>query len=182
MDYENFSDGKLISAYLNDDAKAFEILYTRYKRPLYSYLNKLLPGQTQLADDVFQQAWVKAIRNFKNYKENNNFLAWMIRIARNLSIDYFRKEEKRKTTPIENREIESLDISVFSKLVNEELKIEIDDALQQLPQDQREVFVLRQDEISFKDIADIQETSLNTALGRMHYAIQKLRTILRKRL
>jgi len=177
----DFADNKLIALYLDQDDEAFEILYERYKNAVYSYLNNLLPGQTSLADDLFQQTWVKVVKNLSKYKHEHNFLAWVLRIARNLSIDYFRKEGRRKTAPLEGVDAvgSALDLP-SSDMENDELGQAIAVAVEDLPIDQKEVFVLRQQNVSFKEIAVIQDTSLNTTLGRMHYAVNKLRTVLKE--
>ncbi|MEA2013177.1 MAG: RNA polymerase sigma factor, partial [Verrucomicrobiota bacterium] len=90
-------DYTYIQEYLQGNEGAFEILYKKYRKPLYSYLNRLIPGQSQLADDIYQQAWIKAIDNLHNYKEQGTFLAWMMRISHHLFVDYCRKEAKKKT-------------------------------------------------------------------------------------
>ncbi|NQZ58187.1 MAG: sigma-70 family RNA polymerase sigma factor [Lentisphaeraceae bacterium] len=178
---EDLPDKQLIALYLGKDDGAFEILYERYKNAVYSYLNKLLPGQTALVDDLFQQAWMKVVVNMSKYKDDSNFLAWVLRIARNLSIDHFRKESRKKTAPL----VEDMDApgSILdlpsSELEHGELGQAIAQAVETLPLEQREVFVLRQQNVPFKEIAVIQETTLNTTLGRMHYAVDKLRSKLK---
>ena len=178
---EDLPDKQLIALYLGKDDRAFEILYERYKNAVYSYLNKLLPGQTALVDDLFQQAWMKVVVNIGKYKDTYNFLAWVLRIARNLSIDHFRKESRKKTTPMEDVEPpgSALDLP-SSDLEHGELGQAIAEAVETLPLEQREVFVLRQQNVPFKEIAVIQETTLNTTLGRMHYAVDKLRSKLKE--
>lgn len=175
MDKCEFSDKKLISKYLRNDNECFEILYQRYRRQLFSYLNKLLPGQNALVDDLFQQTWLKAINSFGRYQDKQTFLAWMVRIARNLSIDHFRKAQRRQADSLDGVDLPTIKFIPGSDLDHVELAEAISKAVQELPQDQREVFMLRQNDIPFKEIAEIQQTSLNTTLGRMHYAIQKLR-------
>ena len=180
-DKKELTDNKLIALYLDRDDEAFEILYGRYKNAVYSFLNNLLPGQTALADDLFQQAWMKVVKNLPKYKHENNFLAWVLRIARNLSIDYFRKEGRRQTSSLDGFDTagSALDLP-SSDMDSDELGQAIAAAVEKLPEDQREVFALRQQNVSFKEIALIQETTLNTTLGRMHYAVNKLRTVLKE--
>jgi RNA polymerase sigma-70 factor, ECF subfamily len=174
------SDKELIDLYLAEDDQAFEILYSRYKNAVYSYLNKLIPGQTTLVDDLFQQAWMKVVKNVVKYRDNQTFLAWVIRIARNLSIDHFRKESRRKTTSLDGVEADVPDFSLPSLGIEcGELGAAISAAVATLPSDQKEVFVLRQENVPFKEIALIQDTTLNTTLGRMHYAVNKLRSLLK---
>ena len=181
MSKTDLSDKELIELYLNQDDEAFEILYSKYKNAVYSYLNKLIPGQTVLVDDLFQQTWVKVIKNLVKYRDNQNFLAWVVRISRNLSIDHFRKEGRKKTSSIEGVEAvgSALDLPSCG-LESGELGMAIQNAVEALPMEQKEVFVLRQQNVSFKEIAEIQKTTLNTTLGRMHYAVNKLRTVLKE--
>lgn len=181
MEKQDLTDKQLIDRYLAEDDEAFEILYSRYKKAIYSYLNKLIPGQTTLVDDLFQQAWMKVIKNLPKYRDNQTFLAWVIRIARNLSIDYFRKESRKQAMSLDGIEADVPDFALPSKGVEAgELGSAIQKAVNTLPADQKEVFVLRQENIPFKEIAVIQETTLNTTLGRMHYAVNKLRGLLKE--
>ena len=181
MSKTELSDKELIKLYLNQDDEAFEILYSKYKNAVYSYLNKLIPGQTVLVDDLFQQTWVKVVKNLGKYRDNQNFLAWVVRISRNLSIDYFRKEGRKKTSSMEGVEVVGSALELPSSgLECGELGAAIANAVEALPLEQKEVFVLRQQNVSFKEIAAIQKTTLNTTLGRMHYAVNKLRTVLKE--
>ena len=182
MSKTELPDKELIDLYLDQDEEAFEILYNRYKNAVYSYLNKLIPGQTVLVDDLFQQTWMKVVKKLDAYQDQQNFLAWVIRISRNLSIDHFRKEGKKKMTSMDAVEpVAASGLSLPSSgLVNEELGAAIAKAVETLPDEQREVFVLRQQNVSFKEIAVIQDTTLNTTLGRMHYAVNKLRAMLKE--
>lgn len=175
---EEFSDIELIDMYLADDCEAFEILYNRYRKQLYAYLNRLLPGQHALADDMFQQTWIKVIRRLPQYKDSQKFLAWVMRISHNLTIDYFRKNKREVTCEdTENEKIFSSDsFQPWMDMDREELAQALDGCIAKLNDEQREVFLLRQEEISFKEIAEIQTSSINTALGRMQYALRNLRT------
>jgi RNA polymerase sigma-70 factor (ECF subfamily) len=178
---EDLSDDELISGYLNGETHDFNVLYERYKRQLYSYLNRLLPGQYALVDDIFQQTWMKIIHQLPKYKSRQRFLAWAMRIAHNLAIDHFRKgkyednsvsaEDRLKYVSEEKREPwRDMDMSELGQALSW--------ALNQLNPELREVFLLRQDGLSFKEIAEIQDCSLNTALGRMQYALKNLQKLL----
>ncbi|OGV35203.1 MAG: hypothetical protein A2020_04065 [Lentisphaerae bacterium GWF2_45_14] len=175
---------ELVRSFIEGDAESFALLYERYKRPLYSYLNRLVPGQHQLADDIFQQTWIKAVRQMGLFGKEQRFSAWMMRIAHNLLIDHFRKEKHVDKT----REIEEfLEYTCDEKMIEPWKEMEMLDlqkalawAIEELSEDIREVFVLRQDGVSFKEIAEIQGSSINTALGRMQYALKKLRVLLEK--
>lgn len=178
------NDGALIERYLQGDMEAFDELYEKYKRQLYAYLKGLLPGKNSLCDDIFQQAWLKAIANFKYYKENEKFLSWIMRISHNLAMDYFRKYAREKLedissidswTELSGGESPSRELSI------KELRQNLDRCVEKLPIEQREVFLLRADDIPFKEIAEIQKCSINTALARMQYALKSLRNCLKNR-
>jgi RNA polymerase sigma-70 factor, ECF subfamily len=165
-------DKKYIRKYLRGDQEAFEMLYEKYKKQLYSYLNGLVPQHPQLANDLFQQTWIKAIDNLAKYNAKGIFFAWLSRIAHNLFIDYYRKSKFEISKDIElgyskntpQKEMEKKEF--IADLKNKVLSLEVN---------QREVFMLRQRGVSFKEIADIQNVSINTVLGRMRYAVDKLR-------
>ena len=170
-------DAELIGRYLEGDLQAFDELYAKYKRRLYAYVNRVLPGQSAVADDVFQMTWVKALKQLRAYKHNERFLAWMTRIAHNLAVDHFRKAGREVSD-------EEVSESAFSSgsggepwrtLDNKELAGALEECVEKLKSEQREVFVLRQEGLSFKEIAAVQNCSINTALGRMQYALRNLR-------
>lgn len=172
-------DRDIITAHLAGDPQAFPTLYERYRRPLYSYLNKMMPGQTATVDDIFQQSWIKAVNNLPKYKDKQTFYSWLARIAHNTAIDHFRRESGRQTVDMEDYQFPEERNIPWRDLTNSELGQAIADAVDDLPADQREVFLLRQQDMPFKEIAKIQNCSLNTVLGRMHYAVNKLRQTLR---
>ena len=170
-------DNKLIEIFLDDDLDAFNTLYERYRRQMYAYLNRVVPGQHALIDDIFQQTWIKVIHQLPKYRSENKFLAWIMRIAHNLAIDYFRKSKHEilQEDTEEKMLFSSKDDEPWRQLDSEELGELLEKCINKLPPEQREVFLLRQDELSFKEITEIQNCSINTVLGRMHYATQNLR-------
>ncbi len=172
---KTLSDDELITAYLQGDDNAFDGLYERYKRQLYSYLNRLFGGQHAQIDDVFQQTWVKIIDKLPHYRSRQRFVAWAFRIAHNLAMDYYRKVG-RQGVVVTDESLHDVEISnePWSSIDRRELKEIIDRAVESLSPELREVFLLRQEKISFKEIADIQSCSINTALGRMQYAMKRL--------
>lgn len=180
---DEFSDIELIEKFLANDYDAFEVLYNRYKKQMYAYLNRLLPGQHALADDIFQQTWVRVIRRLPDYRDSQKFLAWVMRISHNLTIDHFRKNKREFTYEYtENERLFSTDdFQPWMDLDREEIAKTLDKCIAELSDDQREVFLLRQENISFKEIAEIQDTSINTALGRMQYALRNLRNCIGNR-
>ncbi len=179
-----YSDYELISAYLAGDESAFEELYHRYRRMLYAYLNGLLPGRQAEADEVFQLAWIKVVDQLKSYRDQGCFSAWLFRIARNLLIDRVRKD-KHETGMVELDREDAPAVAApagsepWRPLDEEDLGSAIRQALAELPQEQREVFLMRSHaEMPFKEIAKVQQCSINTVLARMQYALKHLRASL----
>ncbi len=176
------TDMELINGYLSGDNLDFEVLYDRYKNRLYSYLNNMLPGQHALVDDLFQQTWLKAINSLRHYRCRNRFQAWLLRIAHNLAIDHFRKNSRQPEALVIDSD-DGISLPDFSampwqELDRDELSVAIGAAIKKLNPLLREVFLLRRDGESFKEIAKIQKCSVNTALGRMQYALKNLQKLL----
>ncbi len=171
-------DGVLIQAYLAGDVSSFDTLYTRYKRPLYAYLNRMT-GNHALADDLFQQTWIRVIRRLEKYESKQKFFAWLTMIAHNLAIDHFRKEKTSAELPLDDENIAVSEpvshTEPWMKMHNRELEKALKAATEELAPELKEVFLLRQRGISFKEIAEVQNCSINTVLGRMQYAIRNLR-------
>lgn len=180
MSGQEIADKELIARYLAGDHHGFELLYERYRRPLYGYLNRMLPGQTATVDDLFQKTWLKVLRRLEGYVEQGTFFAWLLRIAHNTAMDHFRHEGNQPTVELDEVQVAEERDLPWQSLSRAELLRAIEAAVAQLPPEQREVFLLRRRNVSFKDIAAIQECSLNTALGRMHYATKRLRQVLQE--
>ena len=171
---QEVDDAILIKEYLSGDDRAFTLLYERYKALLYSYLNRLLDNNRPSADDLFQQTWIKVVDQLPRYEHRQQFSAWLLRIAHNLTIDYFRKCGR-----LSQYEAGSLDDSEsavdppdrnsepWRGMHREELEKAVSDAVGMLSPELREVFLLRREEVSFREIAVIQKCSINTALARM---------------
>ena len=181
--YEKVDDAELIRAYAKGDEKAFETLYYRYRKPLYGYLNNLVGNNAAEADEVFSEAWQRAIKKLPKYQDSGKFSAWLFRVARNIYIDRLRhnKPEKFVTTDSDDSmELSGVtDFSPDRQLGTLDISAAVNAALDSLQQEQREVFLLREEgELSFKEIAEIQHCSLGTVLSRMRYALKKLRTFL----
>jgi RNA polymerase sigma-70 factor, ECF subfamily len=184
-------DQVLIHNYLEGNEQAFEVLLMRHKDKIYrSIYHKI--REREIAEDIFQETFVKIIQTLKigNYNEEGKFLPWAMRIAQNLVIDYFRKHGRMKL--ISERNAKSEDFNIFSILKMDELNIEqsisktelekqMIDLIQHLPESQKEIIEKRifQD-LSFKDIAEMEDISINTALGRMRYALINLRKLIEK--
>lgn len=168
-------DATLIRAWLDGDEAAFEALYQRYRRQLYSYLHKLVPGNNALVDDLYQQTWVRALDRLPKYRDNDRFLAWMFRIAHNLAVDHFRRAQRRPHAQLHDH-IADHGPTVTEAMQQREREEALADSLEVLNPQQREVWELRAHGVPFKEIARIQGTGVNTVLGRMHYAVNKMRT------
>lgn len=183
------TDQDLVRRYLNGDESAFEILLNRYKNRIFSYLMTLLKDR-KVAEDVFQDAFFKIIKTLKkgSYNEEGKFLPWAMRIAHNLAIDYFRKGKKMPTVGQANSGDEDFDIfsvvtvsenNVEDDMIDDQIKSDVRKLLDYLPEEQREIVYLRHfKEMSFKDIAEKKDISINTALGRMRYALINLRKVI----
>ena len=184
-DLINLSDEKLVMLYADGLNPAFDILVERYKDKVYSYIFHIVKCE-DLADDLFQETFVKAIVtiNQGRYTENGKFLPWIYRIAHNLIIDTFRQEKAANTLSCDSEEVNILnrkelcESTIEDSLVIEQIHQDIKNIVNALPQSQREVLTMRYyKNMSFKEIADITNVSINTALGRMRYAIMNMRRI-----
>lgn len=178
------TDEALVSRFANGDNQAFDILLNRHKNRVYTYI-LLIVRNRDLAEDVFQETFMKAIVTIKQgrYVDSGKFYAWVTRIAHNLIIDIFRKERNENT--ISNDEFEDVDLfnnpkfsdeNVEDRLVKKQVMKDVSSLVRMLPDSQKEVVVLRYyKNLSFKDIADQTGVSINTALGRMRYAVLNMR-------
>lgn len=169
-------DEALIRRCLDGDNGAFDVLYGRYRLPLFSYLNRLMPKHTDQVEDIFQMVWVRAVRNLPRYTERQRFLPWLCRIAHNLAMDYYRA---RPAVPVENMpEMHDGRLTPPQAVQKRQMEEALAEAILQLPEEQRVVVMLRKEGVPFKDIAEREGISLNTALGRMHYAVLRLKKLL----
>lgn len=177
---------KWLAEYRRGRVEALGKLVEHYRRPLYAFLYKMLEGRSADADELFQEVWFRVIKNVERY-EDQSFLSWLFRIAHNLIID--RARRARPTVDwssgsddglaLEER-MASTKLGPENEVAGRDMGTRILAAVEKLPPEQREVFLMRTEgDIPFKQIAKIQKTSINTALARMHYAVQKLRQELR---
>jgi RNA polymerase sigma factor (sigma-70 family) len=186
MKLVNLSDKDLVSDYIKGNERALEILITRHRSRIYSYIFATIKNKT-LAEDFFQDTFIKVIKTLKGgkYNEEGKFLPWVMRIAHNLMIDHFRKQKKFRTVSGTSRDNEDLDVfstigydelNIEQRLVKGQLRSDVKELIERLPEDQKEVVRLRHYyEMSFKEISDFTNVSINTALGRMRYALINLR-------
>lgn len=171
---------QLIIRCKNGDKSAFEQLIKNYKDQLFSYLVRLSESR-EAAEDLFQETLIKVWTGLPAYREKSRFSSWLFAIAHNLAMDSYRKKKVRRKI-----NDDSDDLLIYSKeshiheYESREIKMIIMESLKMLPEKQRNVFLLRQHgELSFKEIAEITNQPLNTVLSHMHYAVKKLRIILR---
>ena len=180
------NDRELIERYQDGDVHSFELLIGRYQKQVYSYILTLVKDK-QLADDVFQDTFVKVIQTIKSkgYKDDGRFLQFAMRIAHNLVIDHFRRENRLPTVESSSEDYNYIDNvpitdhSVEQGMIVDQVHSDLHRMIAFLPDEQREVLRMRIfDDMSFKDIADITNVSINTALGRMRYALINLRKMM----
>ncbi|MCM1036671.1 MAG: sigma-70 family RNA polymerase sigma factor [Bacteroides sp.] len=183
------TDDMLVQSYANGNNEAFDTLLARHQGRLLSYIMQLT-GNRQQAEDIFQETFVKAIMTIRQggYVESGKFGAWLSRIARNLFIDQFRQERAEPTMSTDDADVDILNRKELSEQTIEDgmIDLQIRDDVRRLitllPEQQREVLVMRYYQgLSFKEIAEQTGVSINTALGRMRYAILNLRRISRER-
>lgn len=181
------SDAKLVSLYISGDENSFAQLLKRHKAKVYTTIYLIVKDQ-YIAEDLLQETFIKAIKKLKSgdYNEEGKFLPWIVRIAHNLAIDYFRREKRYPTIIMEDGSniFNSLDFSedsTESLQIKDETHSILRKLIQTLPEPQREVLLMRHyGEMSFQEIADATGVSINTALGRMRYALINLRKKLEK--
>ena len=182
------SDSDLIRLYLDGDESALKALILRHEQKIFTYILTSVKSR-ELAEDLFQDTFIKVINTLRAgaYKDEGKFAQWVMRIANNLKIDYFRKAQRLPAYE-SNGDFDIFDTlsiedpSVEQKMIQEQVYSDIQDLLQYLPEEQREVLEMRiYQDISFKEIADLTKVSINTALGRMRYALINLRKMVEER-
>ncbi|MEZ4854570.1 RNA polymerase sigma factor [Flavobacterium sp.] len=181
------SDALLVKNYVEGDESALATLINRHQSKIYGFIYSKIPNR-DVCDDVFQDTFMKVIKTLKSksYNEEGKFLPWVMRIAHNLVIDYFRKSKKM---PLQ-RETEEYSIfsylsdtspNIENQIITEQVELDLSRIIEELPQDQKEVLVMRiYQDLSFKEIAELTGVSINTALGRMRYAMLNLRKVIEK--
>ncbi|MBX7181583.1 MAG: sigma-70 family RNA polymerase sigma factor [Bacteroidia bacterium] len=185
MQSYGLSDKQLVHLYAKGSEKALEVLLHRHKRKLFSYINTMVKDR-QKAEDLFQDTFIKVIDQIKSgrYKEQERFLPWLYRIAHNLVIDTLRKDKKMimerandHYNPLDH--IQAIDTSIEDKINQTGNSYLLKMLIKQLPDNQQEVLIMRHySDMSFKEIADVTNVSINTALGRMRYALINLRKLM----
>ena len=182
---KQMADDALVTLYLEGNSSAFDVLLNRHKDRLFNYIFFIVRSK-EVAEDIFQETFVKAIVTLQQgrYTNDGKFAAWITRIAHNLVIDQFRIERNENTVSNDETEVDLLNDArlaegtIENRMVNEQVLKDVRMLVDELPDCQREVVFMRYyQDLSFKDIADITGVSINTALGRMRYAILNMRRI-----
>lgn len=180
---KSFADETLVKLYAEGNNEAFDVILSRYEKRLYSYILYFVRNN-DVADDLFQETFVKAIVTIKHgrYTETGKFSAWLTRIAHNLIVDQFRDEKNENT--VSNDEVTTdlfnntslAETCVETRLISDETLTDVKGLISELPNAQREVLYMRfYHDMSFKEIAQVTGVSINTALGRMRYALLNMR-------
>ena len=187
MKAQHVSDKELIGRYLQGDHISLEKIISRHQNRVYAYI-LMITKNKELADDLFQDTFIKVINTIRSgsYNEEGKFLQWVMRIAHNLTIDHFRKANRIPV--IDNSKNENFDIfenlnmmdkSIEDRIITDQIHKDVRKLIELLPEEQREVLYMRHyAEMSFKDIAEVTDVSINTALGRMRYALINLRKLI----
>jgi RNA polymerase sigma-70 factor (ECF subfamily) len=178
-----------VDKFVSGDGNSLELLINRYRKQVYTYIFLLVKNQ-HLAEDIFQDTFIKVIKSLDDgkYQDNGKFLAWVLRIAHNLVIDHYRKEKQLNSTSREDFGMDILNSQKYAvrpaedSMIDRQIRKDIRELVDSLPVEQKEVLILRQYcELSFKEIAEHTNVSINTALGRMRYALINLRRMVKER-
>jgi RNA polymerase sigma-70 factor (ECF subfamily) len=189
MELKRMDDRELITLYISGNEKAFETLLMRHKDKIFRFVYMKVRCH-DLTEDIFQETFIKVINKFRlgEYNEEGKFLPWAMRIAHNLVIDHFRRTSRVKmvseSTSLKDdysifNTLSQTDKNVQEKLITDEIESQMVHLIDYLPASQKSIIQMRifQD-MSFKEIAEIEEISINTALGRMRYALMNIRKII----
>lgn len=187
MKAQTISDKELIGRYLKGDHNSLEKLIYRHQNRIFAYILMIVKDK-DLADDLFQDTFIKVIKTLRSgsYNEEGKFLQWVMRIAHNLIIDHFRKSNRIPVIDNSKNEdfnifdtIEITDKSIEERIITDQIHKDVRSLIELLPTEQKEVLYMRHyAEMSFKDIAEVSNVSINTALGRMRYALINLRKLI----
>ncbi len=179
------ADDTLVKAFTEGSNEAFDTLLKRHQERIFTYIYRIVKNE-DVANDIFQETFVKAIMTIKQgrYTQNGKFPAWVSRIAHNLIIDYYRQEKSENLQSADIQEIDILnrkelcEATIEDTIIAEQIQSDVKHLVEQLPPLQKEVLKMRYyQNLSFKEIANLTGVSINTALGRMRYAIINLRRI-----
>ena len=185
----SLNDTTLIAEFLSGNSNSFSILLDRYQKRVYGFIFSKV-NDPDLADDIFQDAFIKVVKSLRlgKYNDEGRFLSWVIRIAHNLIMDHYRKINR---LPKHESKIENFDVldrlveqgnSIEETIIETQIQSDLSTLIEELPDNQKEVLRMRlYQEMSFKEIGDLTGVSINTALGRMRYAVINLRKMIKER-
>ncbi|NOQ24586.1 MAG: sigma-70 family RNA polymerase sigma factor [Bacteroidales bacterium] len=189
MKKSKLTDHELVTQFIGGKQSSFETLVKRHKDKVYTYILLMVKNE-HLAHDIFQETFIKVVKSLHagKYQENGKFISWVVRIAHNLIIDHFRKEKQKKTFSNDEYEIDIFNSPRFSDntieedIIHEQIMSDVRQLVEFLPDEQKEVIVLRHFmDLSFKEISEQTNVSINTALGRMRYALINLRKLVEEK-
>ncbi|MFT3793123.1 RNA polymerase sigma factor [Flavobacterium sp.] len=180
-------DALLVKNYVAGDESALATLITRHESKIYGFIYSKIADR-DISDDIFQDTFIKVIKTLKSnsYNEEGKFLPWVMRIAHNLIIDHFRKNKKmpmfRETDEFSIFSIMSDNsLTIENQMISDQVEMDLKRLIEELPEDQKEVLMMRiYQDLSFKEISELTGVSINTALGRMRYALMNLRKVIEK--
>ncbi|HSN47785.1 MAG TPA: sigma-70 family RNA polymerase sigma factor [Flavobacterium sp.] len=180
-------DALLVKNYVDGDEIALTVLINKHQSKIFGFIYSKISDR-DISNDIFQDTFIKVIRTLKSksYNEEGKFLPWVMRIAHNLVIDHYRKNKKmpmfRETEEFSIFSIMSDDsLTIENKIIREQVEIDLKKLIEELPADQKEVLVMRMyQDMSFKEISEVTGVSINTALGRMRYALMNMRKVIDK--
>jgi RNA polymerase sigma-70 factor (ECF subfamily) len=187
MAIPTIDDASLVNSYISGNEAALETLIKRHQSRIFGFIYSKV-GDRDLADDIFQDTFIKVIRTLKSnaYNEEGKFLPWVMRIAHNLIVDHFRHNKKmplyRETEEFSIFSVMTDDsLTIENKLISDQVTKDLRQIVEELPDDQKEVLMMRlYQDMSFKEISEATGVSINTALGRMRYAVINLRKVIDK--
>lgn len=187
MESKTILDSVLVNNYINGNEKSLEILIIRHKQRIFSFILSKVSDR-EVAEDIFQDTFVKVINTLKRgaYSEEGKFLPWVMRISHNLIIDHFRRNKRlpkfNNTNDFDIFDVLSDDmLSAENQIIKSQILDDVRNLIEELPDDQKEVLLMRMyRDMSFKEIAENTDVSINTALGRMRYALINLRKLIEK--
>jgi len=186
-----WNDQDLVKAYIDGDESALSVLLEKHQTQIFHYILSKIKNR-DVANDVFQDTFIKVIRTLKsgNYNEEGKFLPWVMRIAHNLVIDFYRRENKVRLISESSSNVDDFNIftligddglNVEQQITKNEVENQICNFVEHLPENQKEILMMRiYQDMSFKEIAELKDISINTALGRMRYAVLNIRKLMEK--
>jgi len=187
MAHLHIPDALLVKNYIDGNEVALSTLIKRHESKIYGFIYSKIADR-DVSNDIFQDTFIKVIKTLKSnsYNEEGKFLPWVMRISHNLIVDHFRKTKKmpmyRETEEFSIFSVMSDDsLTIEGKMILDQVEIDLKRLIEELPDDQKEVLVMRMyQDMSFKEISELTDVSINTALGRMRYALMNLRKIIEK--